>query len=54
MYEYIIIGVGVFMILFVIYMGLFDKLTISEEAFPGGYYVYYDYQGHINSVQLFH
>ena len=50
MYEYIILGVGVFLIVFAIYMGLFSKLTIIEKAFPGGYYVYYDYQGHINSA----
>jgi len=54
MYEYIILGLGVLLILFAIYMGLFSKLTITERAFPGGYYVYYDYQGHINSAQLFH
>jgi len=50
MYEYIILGLGVLLILFSIYMGLFSKLTIKEEPFPGGYYVYYDYQGHINSA----
>ena len=54
MYEYLILGVGIALVLFVIYMGLLNKLDISEQPFPGGYYVYYDYQGHINSAQLFH
>jgi hypothetical protein len=50
MYEYIVLGIAIFFIAFAVYMGLFSKLTISEEPFPGGYFVYYDYQGHINSV----
>lgn len=49
-----VLGVAVAMILFAVYMGMFNKLTIEERKFPGGYYVYYDYQGHINSVRLFH
>ena len=43
MYEYIIVGAGILLIIFAIYMGLLDKLTIKEEAFPGGCFVYYDY-----------
>eukprot|EP00347_Sterkiella_histriomuscorum_P011331 403372860 len=35
-------------------MGMFQKLEINVGNFPGGIYVHYDYQGHINSVQLFH
>ena len=54
MYEYIVLGVAIFFIAFATYMGLFSKLTISDRTFPGGYFVFYDYQGHINSVQLFH
>jgi hypothetical protein len=54
MLPYIVLGVAVTLILFAVYMGLFNKLTVSEQKFPGGYYVYYDYQGHINSVRLFH
>ena len=30
MYEYIIIGVGILLIIFAIYMGLFNKLDITE------------------------
>jgi hypothetical protein len=54
MYEFIVLGIAIFFIAFATYMGLFSKLTIEEKNFPGGYFVYYDYQGHINSVQLFH
>jgi hypothetical protein len=43
MYEYIIIALGILLILFAVYMGLFNKLDITEQAFPGGYYIYYDY-----------
>jgi hypothetical protein len=43
MLEYIILGTTILLILFTVYMGLLDKLTISEKEFPGGYFVYYDY-----------
>ena len=54
MYAILVLVTAILFIIFAVYMGMFSKLTISEEAFPGGYFVYYDYQGHINSVQLFH
>ena len=50
MYEYIIIVSGILLLVFAIYMGVLNKLEIKEQPFPGGYYVYYDYQGHINSA----
>lgn len=54
MLVYWIVGISVAIILLSVYMGIFSKLTISEKKFPGGYFIYYDYQGHINSVALFH
>lgn len=54
MLEYILIGGLIIALLFSLYMGVFSKLTIDERPFPGGYFIYYDYQGHINSVALFH
>lgn len=50
----IILGITVALLLFATYMGLFNKLAIEERNFPGGYFVYYDYQGHINNASLFH
>lgn len=52
--AYWVLGVFVALLLFALYMGVFSKLKIEETDFPGGFYVYYDYQGHINSVSLFH
>ncbi len=54
MFVYWVICIFVALILFSAYMGLFTKLEIHEKPFPGGYFIYYDYQGHINSVALFH
>ena len=54
MLEYILLIGAIVLLLFATYMGIFSKLTIKEKKFPGGYFVYYDYQGHINSVALFH
>lgn len=50
----IVIVVIVGLLLFMWYMGMFQKLDINVNDFEGGFYVYYDYQGHINSVNLFH
>lgn len=54
MIVYWVLGAFIVLMLFCIYMGLFNKLTINERPFPGGYFIYYDYQGHINHVALFH
>jgi hypothetical protein len=54
MLVYWVIGAFVVIMLFSVYMGLFNKLTVSERLFPGGFFIYYDYQGHVNSVSLFH
>ena len=51
--EYLI-GIVVLLFLFMWYMGMFSKLEIQLDEFEGGVYIYYDYQGHINSVALFH
>lgn len=53
MIELVLIG-AILILLFALYMGLFTKLQIIEDKFPGGFFVYYDYQGHINSANLFH
>ena len=54
MIVYVVLGVFVAILIFATYMGMFSKLTVTEGQFPGGYFIYYDYQGHINSVALFH
>lgn len=50
----IFIGLFIVLFLFMWYMGTFTKLEITVDSFHGGFYIYYDYQGHINSVSLFH
>ena len=45
---------AVLILFFALYMGVFNKLQVTEALFPGGYFIYYDYQGHINSVARFH
>lgn len=50
----LVIGLVVGLFVFMWYMGLFHKLEITEGKFRGGFYFYYDYQGHINSATLFH
>ena len=52
--AYWVLGIAIVVLVFAAYMGMFTKLQIVERPFPGGYFVYYDYQGHINSVSLFH
>ena len=44
----------ILILLFAFYMGVFSKLVIKEGRFPGGIFIYYDYQGHFNNVALFH
>jgi len=51
---YVVLVVAILVMVFAAYMGIFNKLAVNEDKFPGGYFVYYDYQGHINSVNLFH
>jgi len=52
MIEYFLAAI-VLLFLFMWYMGLFHKLEISEGSFHGGFYIYYDYQGHINNATRF-
>lgn len=54
MIEIIVLGVVVLLLIFSYYMGIFNKLDVKEAKFPGGFFIYYDYQGHINSATLFH
>lgn len=54
MFVYIVVGAIVCLMLYAFYMGMFTKLEVKEGEFPGGFYVYYDYQGHINNATLFH
>lgn len=49
----IVLPLFILLILFMWYMGLFSKLEITQDKFKGGFYFYYNYQGHINSAALF-
>lgn len=48
MLEYFIICVILFF-LFLWYMGIFHKIYVDEETFRGGFYVYQNYQCHVNN-----
>ena len=46
-----LIVMGVFMLILAVlgYMGFFQKITVYEETFEGGYYLYKQFQGHFNN-----
>lgn len=54
MLAYWILGIFVAFLIFSAYMGMFNKITIKQEQFPGGYFIYYDYRGHFNTMSQFH
>ena len=51
MLPYYVLGGAVFILLILLYFGVFNKVEILESKFPQAVFVYLDFQGSINKLQ---